>query len=124
MLDKLRVVLANMPQILKLILRDLVNRQPDMAIVGEVRMPGRLSSTALSAAAEAVILTLSPPSVGQPVCRALRERHPAITLLGVDARSGRAAVWYPGEAPRPIELSTVGILTALRDSRTRDLRQS
>ncbi len=34
-MDKLRVMLANMPPILRPLLRDLLKRQPIMAIVGE-----------------------------------------------------------------------------------------
>lgn len=35
LVDKLRVMLANMPPILRPLLRDLLKRQPIMAIVGE-----------------------------------------------------------------------------------------
>ncbi len=117
MLDKLRVVLANMPQILKLILRDLVNRQPDMAIVGEVRMLAELPDAITASGAQAVILTLSPPSPGPSFCQTLRARHPALTLVGLALHHDRAVMWPPQTGPRPIEMSGRAILGALRDFR-------
>lgn len=113
-METLRVVLANMPQILKQILRELVNRQPDMAIVGEMRTLAELPAAIAFLQAEAVILTFSPPSAGRSVCGVLREHHPALTLLGLALRNDRAVVWPPDAAPQPIEMTAAGILSALR----------
>lgn len=114
-MEKLRVVLANMPQILKQILRDLVDRQPDMAIAGEVGTLAELPSAVAALQAQAVILTFSPPRAGRAICRVLRERYPALTLLGLALGNDRAVVWPPGTAPRPIEITASGILKALRE---------
>lgn len=113
-MGQLRVVLANMPHILRQILRDLVDRQPDMTVVGEVRTLIELPAAVVSLRAEAVILTLSPPGVSQLVCRVLRRRYPGVTVLGLVPRDDRAVLWLPNAAPRPIELSAGTILGALR----------
>ncbi len=88
---KVRVVLANMPQIPTHIVRDLVNRQPDLAVVGEVRRQADLPTLVASRCAQAVILTFSPPSTGMSICCPLRERYPALTLLeaGSEERPSR-----------------------------------
>ncbi len=113
-MDKVRVVLANMPQILTHILRDLVNRQPDMAVVGEVRTLADLLNIVASLRPQAVILTFCPPSTGLSVCRPLRERSPALTLLGLALNNDRAVAWIPDAFPRSIELSAGAIVSALR----------
>lgn len=111
---KIRVMLANIPPTLRPILRDLVNRQPDMAIVGEVRTLAELPPAVASLRAAAVILTLSPPATGRTICGALRKRHPALTLLGLAQQDNQTEVWLPHTSPRTIQLSATGILTALR----------
>ena len=113
-MDKLRVVLANMPQILRQIMRDLVDRQPDMAIVGEVRTLAELPDAITASRAQAVILTLSPPSPGLSFCETLLARHPTLTLVGLALRHDRAVIWPPWTGPRAIEMSGQAILGALR----------
>lgn len=78
--DKVRVVLAEMPEILRYILRDLLSKQADMEVVGEVRSPASLPTAVASFRAEVVILTLSPASESS-LC-ALREQYPGLALLG------------------------------------------
>jgi hypothetical protein len=113
-MGKVRVVLANMSQILTRILRDLVNLQPDMAVVGEVRTLADLPIAVASLHPQAVIVTFSPPSTGVSVCCTLRERYPTLTLLGLAPKSDRAVVWFPDASPQSIELSAGAIVSALR----------
>ncbi len=58
-MEKRRAVLANIPQIPAQILRDLVNQQRDMAVVGEVRTLGELPAAVAALQGEVVILTFS-----------------------------------------------------------------
>lgn len=113
-MGKVRVVLANASQLLTHILRDLVNRQPDMAVVGEVRTLADLPTVVASLHPQAVIVTFSPPSTGVSVCTPLRERYPALTLLGLAPKSDRAVVWFPAAFPQSIKLSAGAIVGALR----------
>ncbi len=93
--EKLRVVLANIPQIPRQLLRDLVNQQRDMAVVGEVRTLGELPAAVAALQGEVVILTFSPSCAGEQVCCALREHHPSLTLVGLAVRHDRAVIWPP-----------------------------
>ena len=113
-MERLRVVLVNMPRILGHVMRDLVGRQPDMAVVGEVRSLAKLPPAIASLRAEAVILTLSPPGVGRSVCGALRKHHPALTLLGLVPSCDQVIVWPTTAPPQHIEMTASGILVALR----------
>ncbi len=105
------MVLANIPQILRQILGDLVNQQRDMAVVGEVRTLGELPAAVAALQGEVVILTSSPSRAGEQVCCALREHHPSLTLVGLAVRHDRVVIWPP---PQPIALSATAILRALR----------
>ncbi len=111
-MEKLRVILGDMPEILRYILRDLMSRQPDMEIVGEVRSPASLPTAIASFRAEVVILTLSPASEWS-VC-ALREQHPGLAILGLSKDSDRAVIWPPGDGPRPVKMSARAVLAGLR----------
>ncbi len=113
-MGKLWVFLAHVPRILGDILKDLVERQPDMAIVGEVRSLVELPQAIASLRAEVVILTLSPPGVVRSVCGALRKHHPALTLLGLVPSCDQVIVWSTNAAPQHIEMTASGILVALR----------
>ncbi len=115
-MPRLRVVLGAMARILRQILRDLVDRQPDMEVVGEVRTLAGLPKAIESCRAEAVILTLPPLDDADILC-ALRRDHPGLTFLAIAGDHDRAAVWPAGEDPRPIEVSAAGILIALRQGR-------
>ncbi len=117
-MGKLRVVLANIPQILKQILRDLVDRQPDMAIVAEVRTLVELPVAIASLQAQAVILTLPPPGIERSMCDTLRAHNPELTFVGLAPRHDRAVAWSPHTAPKPIEMSAGAILSALRGAIT------
>ncbi len=113
---KLRVVLGTMPRILRQILSDLVNRQPDMKVVGGVRTLAGLPKAIESCRAEAVILTLSPLDDAESLC-ALRRHHPGLVLLTVARDRDRAAIWLPNKGPQPVEMSAASILSALRHGR-------
>ncbi len=117
-MEKLRVVLANMPLILRLIVRDLIDQQQDMVVVGEVRTLGEVPAAVAAFQGEVVILTLSPSCNGEQVCYALREHYPTLTLLGLAVRHDRAVIWPPAAPPQPIALSAIAILRALRTRHT------
>ncbi len=116
-MEKLRVVLANMPQILRQIVRDLIDQQRDMAVVGEVRTLGEVSAAIAALQGEVVILTFPPSCAGEQICYVLRERYPTLTLLGLAVQHDRAVIWPPDAPPKPIALSAIAILRALRARR-------
>lgn len=108
----LRVLLANLPRILAQILRDLVSRQPDMAIVGEVRTLAEVPAAVASLQAEAVIVAASERDLVRSAV--LRDRDPALTFLCLAPAGDRAVLCSPHAPPRPFELSASGVLGALR----------
>lgn len=110
---KTRVVLANMPRILATIVRDLVDRQPDMGVVATVRLADVVSA-ARSLHPEAVILTPSRADPAHATREALRRERPDLAILELRFRDGRAVLWAPPREPVAVELSAAGVVAALR----------
>ncbi len=111
------MILSNMPHSLQQIVRNLIDQQQDMAVVGEVRTLGEVPAAVAALQGEVVILTFSPSSTGEQVCCALREHYPTLTLLGLAVQHDRAVIWPPDAPPQPIALSAIAILRALRTRR-------
>jgi|GEM_PF-6657088 len=112
-METLRIVLACRARSLALILRDLVDGQPDMAVVGEVRTLSRLPTALTSLGAQAVILAFPAPETAQTICT-LRITYPSLMILGLSPQSDRAVICRPGTAARPVEMSAAGLVRALR----------
>ncbi len=112
-MTKKRVVLANLPRMLASIVTDLVDRQPDMAVVGSVKLAD-VAIVVSCLRAEAVILT---PSRADPEHRAreqLRRNYPGLTVLELRVRDDHAVVWAPSQGPEVVDLSASGIVAAIR----------
>ena len=113
-----RVLLANIPPILGRILTGLVNGQPDMVVVGEVRSLAELPPAIASLRAEAVILTFPRPAAGRAIYRAIRQRYPSLTFLGYVPGIDRIVVWPANGAASCIDMTASGVIRALREQRT------
>jgi DNA-binding NarL/FixJ family response regulator len=115
---KTRIVLAKMPPIMHEILKDLVNRQPDMEVVAEVGTLAGLPEAIESHGAEAVIVTLYPKEAPEAVC-SLQTRYPRIMVLSfADDRHG-PVVWPCRGAPQAVAADGSAVVDALRQ-RARD----
>ncbi len=110
---KKRVVLANMPRVLAAIVTSLVDRQPDMSVVGTVKLGDLASVAALRP--EAVILTSSRLDPSHAAREGLRRAHPTLTLLELRVRDDRAVLWTSSAGPAVMELSAAAIVGAVRD---------
>ena len=81
-MEKIRVLLANYPVMLPDEVRKLVEEQPGIEIVGELRGPMRILQEVGRTKADAVILTLD--GLEEPgLCSQLLAVYPDVTILGV-----------------------------------------
>lgn len=111
---KKKVVLANLPRMLGAIVTNLIDRQPDMSVVGSVKL-GEVKSVASCLRAEAVVLTPSRLDPAHTVREDLRRSNPELVVLELRVRDDRAVLWSPGAEPAQIKLTAAGIVGALRD---------
>lgn len=114
-IPKKRVVLANVSRVLAAIVSSVVDRQPDMAVVGTVQLGDADAIDALRP--DAVILAPSRLDPDDSARDALRREHPDLTLLELRVRDDRAVLWCPSVGPALVtELSAAAIVGAVRDA--------
>ena len=111
---KKRIVLANLPRMLATIVTSLIDRQPDMSVVGSVKL-GDVTSVASCVRAEAVVLTPSRLDPTHATREALRRSNPGLVVLELRVRDDRAVLWSPGAEPAHVDLTAAAIVGALRD---------
>jgi len=81
-MEKIRVLIANYPMMIPNEVRKLVEGQPGMEIVGDLRGPMRILQEVGRTKADAVILTLD--GIEEPgLCSQLLAVYPDLTILGV-----------------------------------------
>ncbi len=112
-MKKIRILLANRPPMVLEIMREMVQRQEDMEVVGEILDPIGLLVAVREREADAVILTLK--DYEEPgLCSHLVAEYPNLTILSL-AADGKTAFLRP---PRReiMAPSMDSIVDALRDA--------
>jgi len=112
--EKIRVLLANYPMMIPDEVRKLVEGQPGMEIVGDLRGPMRILQEVGRTKADAVILTLD--GIVEPgLCSQLLAVYPDLTILGV--ASDMKAAFIQQLCPRRrdiIDPQSMNIVESLR----------
>jgi DNA-binding NarL/FixJ family response regulator len=109
-MKKIRILLANDPQMRRALMREVIERQPDMEIVGETVDPLGLLLAARQTRAEAVIMTLRDSEDPGLISHLLAE-CPDLTILGL-ASSGDSA-FIVQMCPRRSEIANPSEATIL-----------
>jgi DNA-binding NarL/FixJ family response regulator len=96
---KITVLLAIRPRMLSEVVRHIIERQPDMAVVGELMDPIGLLR-ALRATAAEVVITTPGDSDGEPgLGSSSRAAYPQLKIVALSATGDRAVVYEAG-APK------------------------
>jgi hypothetical protein len=94
---RIRVLLVEVPGVLCGIITEIVGREPDLSVVGELRAHDDLMPAIDRTAADFVIWGLEPVSAeADPVpeaCRAVLDAYPRLKVLAVEA-DGRSGSLY------------------------------
>ena len=109
-----RVLLAVRPKMLAEVIRNMVERQPDMEVVGEVVEPIELLLVAgLTPADVAIIAPLN--SAHEPrICRHLLAEYPDLRIVTLSGREDSVFVYASGSSRRRIdEYSESSVLDAM-----------
>lgn len=112
-----RVLLFDMPQLLRDLVRDAVSGQTDLEVVGELDDESQLDAAVSSTSPSVVIVGTDGAEISE-ACQALFEVRPRLRVLALATRRGRSVVWEL--APRRVslgEISPQSLLTALRKTR-------
>lgn len=82
-LNRLRVLLANRPRMLREVVQRQLEQQPGIEVVGEETDPLAVIALVGKRSIDAVILTAPPHGQDPPLCRVLLEEHPRLVVLGI-----------------------------------------
>lgn len=94
-----------------------ISDQPDIDIVGEVRIESELIDTVEEAQPDVLILALDEPEKRIAQCGFLLGRYPQMRILALAPEENRGTVYWAivDVRTRPLESSELGILSALRE---------
>ncbi len=112
--EQTRVLLAHLPQMLRDLISEIVGREADMEIVGEVSEGAQLVAAAHATDAEFVIAGLDDAELPSPY-RELLDERPRMKVLGLEG-DGRLGVLYE-LVPRKValgELTARSLVTVIR----------
>jgi DNA-binding NarL/FixJ family response regulator len=115
LLRRTRVVLVDMPQLLRGIVREVLAAEPELELVGEFPESTGLAIVAERTDADIVVVG-GRLGEGAPIC-ALLEAHPRVRVLAIRADGRRGSLfWLAPERKSLGELSPEMLVQAIRDS--------
>lgn len=115
-MKKIRLLLAYRPRIRREVIRELIKRQPDMEIVGEVLDPVKVLLAAKDTQPDVVVVSLS-DSEESGLSSHLLGEYPNLTVLGLASEGDAAFIEQLCPWRREIvEPSEANIVGAIRDA--------
>ena len=96
---KIRVMLASRPKMISDVIRNIIERQPDMLMVGEVIDPIKLLFATKETEVDVVIVTPLKADGEPKICSHLLAEHPRLKVVTLSSK-GEAAYLYQSGIPR------------------------
>jgi DNA-binding NarL/FixJ family response regulator len=114
---KIKVMLASRPKLLSEIIRNMIEHQPDMIMVGDVIDPIKLLFAVRGTAVDVVIVTPLKANGVPKICCHLLTEHPRLKVVTLSSK-GETAYLYQSGIPRLRinEPSGQSILGAIREA--------
>jgi len=99
----INVMFSSRPKLLTEIIRNLIERQPDMKVVGEVVDPIELIFALRETQVDVVIITPLKTNGDPKICGQLLEEHPKLTILILTEESEAVYIFQSGLHRKRIE---------------------
>ena len=116
-MPKINVMFSSRPKLLSEVMRNLIERQPDMEVVGEVIDPIELIFALRVTLVDVVIITPIKVDGVPRICGQLLKEHPQLRVLILTGESEAIYIYQLGKQRKCIERpSEKLILGAIRDS--------
>lgn len=116
-MPKINVMFSSRPKLLSEVIRNLIERQTDMKVVGEVVNPIELIFALRETPVDVVIITPLKANGEPRICIQLLKEHPRLRILILTAESESVFIFQSGSNRRRIERpSEKSILGAIRES--------
>jgi len=118
---KIKVLLAIRPKMLAEVIRNMVERQPDMEVVSEVLDPIELLLAASTTSVDVVIVAPLNSESEPKICRHLLAEYPQLRIVILSGKGDAAFLYTSGSRKKRIdESSESSILDAMRTSSNQD----
>jgi DNA-binding NarL/FixJ family response regulator len=114
--EKIRVVVANRPRLMRELVLAIISDQPDIEVVGEIQDDTALAHAVADAKPDFVIVALDRTDERPNVCDELLERNPNMKIIALAPERNRGVcVWAVTDIRScSVESSELGILNVLR----------
>ena len=115
-MDKIRVLVANQPRLMREIVRTALSRHADMEIVGEVEDELEILPALAEARPDCLIVAQEESDARPAICDAVFDKYPHLKILAVAPGSADSVFYWVFKEIRlsRIETSEEGVLNALR----------
>jgi len=116
-MQKINVLLAVRPRMLAEVIRNMVERQTDMEVIGEELDPIELLLAASTTPVDVVIVTPLNSEAESRLCRHLLAEHPQLRIVTLPGKENAAFLHVSGASKKRIdESSESSLLEAMRES--------
>jgi chemotaxis response regulator CheB len=116
MATPVRVVVANQPRLMRELVVETINEQPDIEVVAEIQDESEIMQVVDGTNPDFLIIALDDSDKRPPICDVLLQRHPEMKILALaPERNCSIFFWASFDIhASPVEASEAGILQALR----------
>ena len=116
-MQKLRVLVANRPRLMRDLVLATIRDQPDIEIVGETEDEAEITELVERTRPDYLIVGQERPEIRPGLCGFLLGRYPQMRILAVDTEQNSSIFYWAfvDIRSKPVETSEQGMLGALRD---------
>jgi DNA-binding NarL/FixJ family response regulator len=114
--QRVRVVVANQPRLMRELVIETVKQQPDIEVVAEIEDESEIARVVDESQPDFLIITLDESDKYPPVCDGLLRRRPEMKILALAAERNSSVFFWASLNVNavPVEASEAGILGTLR----------
>ncbi len=115
-MQKVRVLVANRPRLMRELVLATIADQPDIEIMGEIGDDAEIAQVVASSKPDFVIIALDRPDQRPSLCEDLLKQHPQMKILALaPERNNSLCFWsVPDIRSARVENSEEGMLSVLR----------
>jgi DNA-binding NarL/FixJ family response regulator len=123
-MSKIKIMLASRPKMISDVIRNIIERQSDMALVGDVVDPIKLLFATTKKAVDVVIVVPLKANGEPKICSHLLTEHPQLKIITLTAKGEVAHLYQSGMSKICInEPSADAIIDIIRKSMHKPLRR-
>ena len=114
--EKVRVLVANRPRLMRELVLATISDQPDIEVIGEINDDSEIARVVEESRPDFVIIALDIPDQRPSLCDDLLGQNPTMKILALAPECNRSTFFWcvPQICCAQIESSEEGILNALR----------